>query len=89
MRIQQNQFLNYRTTKSGFQYAIKETILKVENVSLTYDKLIFVYPDSPIISDGIRSTDVKFQKNINYILSVWSESYNPIKIKSSVPVFLI
>lgn len=36
----QNQFLNYRTTKSGFQYAIKETILKVENVSLTYDKLI-------------------------------------------------
>jgi len=35
-----NPILNYKTTKSGFQYAIKETILKVENVSLSYDKLI-------------------------------------------------
>lgn len=38
--VVENPFVNYKTTKHGFQYLLKETILKVENVSLSYDKLI-------------------------------------------------
>ena len=49
----------------------------------TYDKLIFIRPDMPIQTDGIRPTDKEFQQGVDEIIRKRIEPLNVTEIKSS------
>lgn len=48
-----------------------------------YDKIIFVRPDIPLQTDGVRSSDQEFQNGIDQIFSDKIKYFSHIEIKSS------
>lgn len=81
-----------RSVYDSFVYACYFDLNSVELINLDllafehlskYDRLIFVRPDIPLQTDGTRSTDEDFQRDIDIIYSELIQEINHIEIKSS------
>lgn len=57
--------------------------IALEQLKENYNKVIFIRPDIPLQSDGVRSTDGEFQKGIDEIFYDYMSLIDHIEIKTS------
>ena len=81
-----------RSVYDSFAYAkyfglIDQEILNFEEAAFrhfsTYDKIVFVNPDMPIQTDGIRPSDESFQIGVHQIIKNRIQNLKLTQIKSS------
>ena len=79
-----------RTSYDSFVYAESLKIYFFEYIEQqakqhlnSYDKLFFIRPNTPLLGDGIRSTDLEFQNTVDNLFEKHLEDIAHIYIQSS------